>query len=61
MKTTMLKVGGFLSEKSEEFLIRKILQKVFRFTILNYYIQYMALTKCERPARGQKQKKNTYL
>ena len=36
--------GGLLSEKSGGFLLLPTLQKIFRFTILNYYIQYVALT-----------------
>ena len=46
-QATGCKGGGFLSEKSGGFLLLPTLQKLFRFTILNYYIQYMALKKCQ--------------
>ena len=36
--------GGLLSEKSGGFLLLPTLQKIFCSTILNYYIQCMALT-----------------
>ena len=50
--------GGLISENAGELLL---LQKICQISILNYYIQYMALSKKIQYTRQTCEKKTTFL